>query len=263
MMRREGLTIFLVVGVLFGMLVATGCGPKFPKCDTDEDCRTSTEGEESGRLYCVNGLCQQCRTDENCAEGEQCEAGSCEPIPGYCTDDSACGEDEICLDNRCTEGCRGDDECEGDQVCRNNTCQEPRECTSDADCGEDEMCENYECVADPDAKCEVRTVYFGYDTSNLRDSARNALESNAECIKQRSRDVQLAGHADERGTNEYNLALGERRARSVYDYLKTLGVSASKMSTISYGEERLARRCGEDGSASCHEQNRRVEFNWQ
>ncbi|MFB6264200.1 MAG: OmpA family protein [Bradymonadaceae bacterium] len=73
----------------------------------------------------------------------------------------------------------------------------------------------------------------------------------------------MEGHCDERGSNEYNIALGERRARSVYDYLKSLGVDPSRMETISYGEERLFRRCGEDGPESCHKMNRRAEFKWK
>ncbi|MFW5966908.1 MAG: OmpA family protein, partial [Persicimonas sp.] len=61
----------------------------------------------------------------------------------------------------------------------------------------------------------------------------------------------------------YNIALGERRANSVRDYLEDLGVSSASLDVISYGEERLERRCGEQGSESCHEENRRVEFNEQ
>ena len=82
-------------------------------------------------------------------------------------------------------------------------------------------------------------VFFGFDKFNLKADARKTLEKQAAWMKANpSVTVNGEGHADERGTREYNLALGERRANSVKDYLAALGVNPARMKTISYGKER-------------------------
>ncbi len=84
-------------------------------------------------------------------------------------------------------------------------------------------------------------VFFAYDSSELTDEARDTLAKQAEWLAYHSRArVNIEGHCDERGTREYNLALGERRANAVKSYLMALGVSASRMNSISYGKERPA-----------------------
>ena len=83
------------------------------------------------------------------------------------------------------------------------------------------------------------TVFFDFDKSDLKADARSTLEKQAFWLrKYPSATIQIQGHADERGTREYNLALGERRANAVKDYLVVLGVDAGRVSTLSYGEER-------------------------
>jgi peptidoglycan-associated lipoprotein len=82
-------------------------------------------------------------------------------------------------------------------------------------------------------------VFFAYDKSDLSGDARRTLDRQAAWLKQWSNQrLTVEGHCDERGTREYNLALGERRANAVKDYLVASGVSASRLSTISYGKER-------------------------
>ncbi len=82
-------------------------------------------------------------------------------------------------------------------------------------------------------------VFFGYDKYSLKADARKTLERQAAWLKGNpSVTFAIEGHADERGTREYNLALGERRANSVKDYLVTLGINPARMKTISYGKER-------------------------
>ena len=86
---------------------------------------------------------------------------------------------------------------------------------------------------------DFRTIYFAFDQSELRPAAKSDLKFNAEVMRQHPKTRLLVeGHCDERGTNEYNLALGERRARAAKSYLVDLGVSASRIQTASYGEER-------------------------
>jgi peptidoglycan-associated lipoprotein len=84
-------------------------------------------------------------------------------------------------------------------------------------------------------------VFFDYDRSDLKPEARQTLERQAAWLKQYSNvRLQVEGHCDERGTREYNLALGERRANAAKNYLVALGIPASRLSTISYGKERPA-----------------------
>ena len=104
----------------------------------------------------------------------------------------------------------------------------------------------------------LRRVYFALDEATLPEPSRTALAEAAERLRALA-DVKLAieGHADERGTSEYNLGLGQRRARAVFDYLVRLGVGPERLGVISYGEERPAAV----GSGSdTWSRNRRVEF---
>ena len=99
-------------------------------------------------------------------------------------------------------------------------------------------------------------VFFAYDSSVITSEAQTILDRQAEWLKGNS-DVNVAieGHADERGTREYNIALGERRASATKDYLVSQGVAASRLSTVSYGKERPAVVGNDEGAWS---QNRRA-----
>jgi peptidoglycan-associated lipoprotein len=102
------------------------------------------------------------------------------------------------------------------------------------------------------------TVYFDFDQATLSELAKNTLVRNAEWLRSHpDARVHVEGNADERGTPEYNLALGERRAVAVKNYLSSLGIDGSRLVTISYGEERPA----EPGHGEeAWEKNRRVDF---
>ena len=105
---------------------------------------------------------------------------------------------------------------------------------------------------------DLQDVNFDFDKSDIRADARDVLAKNADWIKAHAEySVQIEGHCDERGTAEYNLALGERRANSVKNYLAQLGVEASRLVTISYGEE-LPLDPGHDEAA--WGKNRRAHF---
>lgn len=98
-------------------------------------------------------------------------------------------------------------------------------------------------------------VFFGYDQYNLTPEAQSALRQQAAWLKRYgNHSVVLEGHADERGTREYNLALGERRANSVREFLMSQGVESGRLRVISYGKERPV--CG-DSADACWTQNRR------
>lgn len=84
---------------------------------------------------------------------------------------------------------------------------------------------------------QQRVIYFDYDQSEIRGDARGVLEAHAAYLTSRPASIRLEGHADERGSREYNMALGERRAEAVKRTLSILGVPESQMNTLSYGEE--------------------------
>lgn len=103
----------------------------------------------------------------------------------------------------------------------------------------------------------LSSVNFEYDRASLTSEARTKLASNATWIKNNQGTVQIEGHCDDRGTIEYNLALGERRAQTVKNYLVSLGIPTNRMTIISYGEEKpLVRGDSEDAWA----RNRRANF---
>jgi peptidoglycan-associated lipoprotein len=99
-------------------------------------------------------------------------------------------------------------------------------------------------------------VFFDTDQTDLSPRAQATLDKQAAWLSQYNKySFTIEGHADERGTREYNFALGERRAQAVHDYLAAKGVSASRMRTISYGKERPVAVCDD---ISCWSQNRRA-----
>jgi len=103
-----------------------------------------------------------------------------------------------------------------------------------------------------------KDVQFDYDKYDIRDADKPTLKSiSAWLLKNKSAKLLIEGHCDERGTNEYNLALGDRRAKAVRDYLLSLGVQSAKMDIISYGEEKPL--CSEKTEV-CWQKNRRAHF---
>lgn len=104
----------------------------------------------------------------------------------------------------------------------------------------------------------LKDVFFAFDRSELSEEARAVLKADSEWLKANaSARVQIEGHCDERGAEDYNMALGAKRAQAAMDYLTTLGITASRMSTVSFGEE--APVCREHTEA-CWAKNRRARF---
>lgn len=104
----------------------------------------------------------------------------------------------------------------------------------------------------------MKDVNFNFDSAALSEDARATLKANADWLKANSfARVQIEGHCDERGAADYNMALGAKRAQAAMDYLATLGITAGRMSTISYGEEIPV--CKEK-TEECWAKNRRAHF---
>jgi len=110
----------------------------------------------------------------------------------------------------------------------------------------------------PEERVRLSTIFFDLDSHTLTPEGKATLASNAEALRDHPEvTVRIEGHADERGSTQYNLALGDRRANSVKQYLTALGIGASRLEVVSYGEERPAVQGHDEAAWS---KNRRVEL---
>jgi peptidoglycan-associated lipoprotein len=245
--------------VLAGLAVCLGTGcpdkkAKYPACDGDKDCR---EGQ-----FCVNKTCVACKEDAHCGAGEVCKMGACEPDENACTSDEECGAGQVCKDGACS-ACASNNECGPGGTCNAGVCDRPKACSTDEECEDDEDCTEGRCQrewssdAPDELDCQLATVYFEFDQAAIPDSQRNTLQTNAECLlaAPTDRGITLYGHADESGTEEYNIALSEHRARTVANFLEALGIDRERMHIVPKGES--------EPSGESEEKDRRVEFQWR
>src|SRR4030067_1273723 len=129
--------------------------------------------------------------------------------------------------------------------------------TPSADVNEDSLASEKSMSSNLSNK-DIKDIFFDYDAYTLSDDSKSRLQNNASLLKSKKvKKVIIEGHSDERGTNAYTLALGERRAQSTKRYLTALGISPNNISTISYGEEKPF--CS-DQNEDCWQQNRRAHF---
>lgn len=264
-MSRPSLHNFSVVSAGLLILVLAGCKPDVNVCENNQDCLLEgTAGE-----VCIQGMCQEC------IEDAQCEA--------------AAGENAFCNGGRCEERvaavepqCTVNEDCQGGESCAEGTCAKTvldaaamvgKPCSETADCSGG-YCVSGTCSLDPDPKVEFRnrckeffragenpgheSVFFEFNDHALTLGGREKLEFAAECLKEvHGVQLVLEGHCDDRGTQEYNLGLGDKRAQTVLQYLANLGVDKSRLLSRSKGEnEPLCMNPTED----CWAQNRRVAF---
>ena len=111
--------------------------------------------------------------------------------------------------------------------------------------------------SEPDTRSTLTDAFFDFDEASLRADAKSALENNAKWMEKHSGSVIVEGHCDERGSVEYNLALGEKRAKAAKEYLVSYGIAANRLTTISYGKERPFDPGHDENAWS---QNRRAHF---
>jgi peptidoglycan-associated lipoprotein len=212
MLRRLPQVWFALVALVL-IAGGAGCRPTYPKCDTDKDCR---EHE-----YCVQGKCQQCRDDRDC-HGGVCKDGRC--------------EDKSSMSERCSD----DLQCPPGTSCINGSC---RPCKDDDECGEGGKCNKGRCAragaggSGDDAICKYEPVYFDFNENVLSTEATAAIDRDAECLKKMGNPaLVLTGHSDPRGTEEYNLALSDRRAQAVRDRLNRVGANPKSVRLVPKGE---------------------------
>ena len=133
-----------------------------------------------------------------------------------------------------------------------------RSCSVDSDCGEKQLCIRSQCVdiSAGLAECNSIRVHFDLDGAEVHNEDRPGLDRISRCLRaEQALHVTIEGNADERGTEEYNLSLGQRRALAVDKYLRTTGVSETQLKTISYGKEKPVCRQHDE---ACWSENRRA-----
>ncbi len=166
------------------------------------------------------------------------------PPQPECDDDLDCPAEKLCQSGRCVNRapkepppeCYSNGDCPDNKVCVSGKCK--IECESDTDCVGGKVCDSNRCI---EVACEVQTVYFDFDQYYLTSEAQSTLRENADCLKKKKvSKVVVEGHCDERGTAEYNLSLGQKRAQAVRDFLVDLGIDSTGVKILSYGEERPA-----------------------
>lgn len=237
-MRR----VLLLALTVSGVITLSGCPskPKNGECKTSQDCLA----QEGYGKVCVEGRCQECGADADCKDGFVCRDAKCTPKP-QCAADVDCPAGQTCQGERCVARAAGT-------------------CGTDRDCGPDQKCSAGHCVAaapvsSVPSECgdaSAFTIHFGFDQSVLTSDSQQSLQRLADCLKRApAKRVVIQGNCDERGTSQYNIALGSRRAESAKKYLSDLG--ASGLETVSYGKEKPV--CTES-SEGCWAQNRRDDF---
>lgn len=245
---KSSLRVWGLAALAAATVALTGCPAPYPSCQSDEACKDHGE-------VCVNGQCQECGADANCKAGFVCEANKCVP-KSECTGDGDC-KDGICNNGKCAPP-----ECKDDKACKDGKCRSGRcvvgACNSSSDCKNGEQCRDGMCASPMSGDgCDFSPVRFGFNETGLSQDARTQLSKVADCIKREKGKVTLEGHADERGTEEYNLQLSNRRAASVRKYLSDLGVKGKQLDSVGFGETRPAV---EGSSEDAWATNRRVEF---
>jgi len=198
------------------------------------------------------------------------------PKDGECKTGQDCLEQEgygkVCVEGRCQE-CGADGDCAAGFICRTNKCVPKPQCMADGDCGPGQECIGEKCVAKPEpmpvepmkpaippecADATAFTIRFDFDKATLRSESQASLQRLSDCLRQApATRIVAEGHADERGTTQYNIALASRRAEAARKYLGDLGAQDARLETVSFGEERPL--CT-DSTEACWERNRRVEF---
>lgn len=253
--------VLLAIGAVGLLGLLTGCPPSYPNCNETADC--VVDGQQMG--VCVNGTCQECGTDADCRPGFTCDtstpgANRCVPIVGYCTSKADCPEDQACVNNRCGS-CQSNAQCGTGYECVAGACRSLA-CETDEDCTSGRVCIEGMCRTPEVVRCEpAGPVRFPFDEARITPEAERNLMALAECLRSgpyANATVVIEGHADERGTDEYNMLLSQRRADSVKRWLVGQGISADRLRTVGYGEERpLINESNEAAWAA----NRRAEFN--
>ena len=216
-MRAQG---FLIVAVSLVAMALVGCPSKkakTPACEGNGDCKDG--------LACIAKQCQQCTANSDCGPNQECKAGACVAKTAVTPPDPR-------------TPCKTDDDCKEDEDCDGSHCNKVGASTPPAD-----------------NACTLTTIFFAFDDASIAGAERDHLDADGACLeKEQAKGVYLVGHTDSSGTDEYNIALSERRAQSVADYLARLGIDPARMQVVPKGET--------EPSGLGDDKDRRVELQW-
>ena len=219
------------------------------ECAKDEECAGKGAGFVCKEFHCQDPAAagkppgggeigDPCASQPECTGGWACTEGKC----AMCTDNAQCGASTCNLDTgRCSDTgqCQTDDQCEMDEICDGNTCV-----FSGAGAGST-------------GPCGLDAVYFGFDAESVGDKQAEQLKALAACITQQNKNVILEAHADDVGTEEYNILLTDRRGNAVKKILVDNGAPPALLQVISKGDLE-AQGASEDQRSK----ERRVQFVW-
>lgn len=223
--------------------VLTSCNKKaaFPNCKNDVDCRVDATGAEINGV-CYMGKCEECAADADCTDLKQC------------------------VNNRCLAACQADADCGADKHCENSYCI--ADCTGNEGCPSNQSCAQGRCVAQGGdgaggalyGECQgIERIHFDFDRYEVKSEYKDQVDRLAQCLESNpGYTVNIEGHTDDKGTPSYNMALGQKRADAVRNYLKNnKGIATKRIKTQSYGEQRPINN---ESSEYAWQQNRRAEF---
>ena len=264
--------LILMTSLLLAMaaLLSACPGPDWPKCEKDDHCEK--RGDKEVNYVCVFGQCQECGRDSDWKEGKKCKRNRCATT---CARDADCATSERCQpDGTCLKGdeqsieqtesgqagssCLEDADCGSGLACTSGTCETADE-TQSVPSGESSETSQSNRAGELEGDCETSVrVHFEFNLFDLTPDTRQSLDALANCLIINAEwALTIEGHADDRGTTQYNLDLGEKRALAVKEYLVRLGVDRSRVRTLSYGEERPLQ---EEETESAWAKNRRGEI---
>jgi peptidoglycan-associated lipoprotein len=256
-MTREYVQTVICLSISMSLLTTVPGCREYPVCSADEDCVEYEQEAAHNTPVCIDEQCVQCRESTDCPGCALCGNNQCQALA--CCDDATCAQGQICESNQCLTGCRDDTGCQQPTpVCLSGQCVQ---CRDDAGCPGGSVCEDNVCV--DRGECwnrEFQTIYFDFDSTSIRQDQLPAMEHNLACLNEFPDEaVEIQGHTDERNSDAYNMALGERYADAVRDYLRDHGIPTFRMITSSFGESRPANSHHDESAWS---QNRRAEIVW-
>lgn len=268
-------SIVLFASVLGLGLTLSACKkPQYPACKKDKHCKVDL-GEK-----CVDGSCQNCTTDADCAgKGAasvchefRCQdptqidqaggAGGGSELGGPCTQTLDCVGGYVCTAGACSQ-CSDDIEC-SPSTCNFDTgrCAAGGQCQTDDQCPMDEICDGGMCIFSGTGPtgtgpCGLEAVYFAFDSDKLTPKSEEELKGLASCIAENNQQVYLEAHADNVGTEEYNILLTEKRGNGVKAFLTDNGAPAELLQVIAKGNLEAS-----GATESERSKDRRVQFVW-
>lgn len=216
-MNLKNVTLWL--GCLLTVVLLAGCPkPTYPNCKEDADCNVTVMGEDHTGV-CMFGKCQECSKDEDCKDGKMCVNNAC---VAQCQTNSDCGAGMECLDGKCSMmpgSCKGPADCDAGYDCVDGMCTAVAMGNYDAMCGTE------------------RIAFFDFDKYSIKPEGVAMLNKIGGCLKNMPQvNVIIKGYTDKWGTEEYNLALGERRAKAAAKFLENMGIAKGRIKVVSYGK---------------------------